>query len=187
MADGLEDFDFGIEREAVAGLGFDGGGAAAQEPVRVAAAGGQQVIAGGLAGEADGGAYAAAGRRDLGVGGAFHAAFKLAGAVAREDRMRVSVDEAGEYDAAAGVDDFGVLRQRALDLRARPDGDDAAVAYAQCAIGDDGEFAHGGSRARTGRSREGDQLAAMDDGEISHADRASSSSQCLQPRQSRRS
>ncbi len=29
LADSLEDFDFGIEREAVAGLGFDGGGAAA--------------------------------------------------------------------------------------------------------------------------------------------------------------
>ena len=58
LADGLEDFDFGIGREAVARLGFDGGGAAREEPVRVAAAGGEQGIGGGLAGLADGGADA---------------------------------------------------------------------------------------------------------------------------------
>src|ERR1019366_1491256 len=36
------------------------------------------------------------------------------------------------------------------------------------AIGDDGERAHGGSRARSGRAREGDKLAAVDDSEVSH-------------------
>src|SRR5674476_1228060 len=124
-------------------------------------AGGEQRIGGGLAGEADGGSDAPAGCRDLGVGGAFHAAFKLAGAVAGEHRMRVCVDEAGEYDAAAGVDDFGVRGEGTLDLRARAHGGDASVAYVQSAIGDDGERAHGGSRARAGRAREGDELAAV--------------------------
>ena len=61
LADGLEDFDFGIGREAVARLGFDGGGAAREEPVRVAAAGGEEGIAGGLAGLGDGSADAPAG------------------------------------------------------------------------------------------------------------------------------
>ena len=130
--------------------------------------GGEQVVVRGLAGEADGGADAAAGSRDLGIRGAFHAPFELGGAVAREDRMGVGVDKTGEYDAAAGVDDFGVGGQRALDLRARTCRDDAPVADAQGAVGNDGEIAHGGARARTGRSCERHELAAIDDGEVSH-------------------
>ncbi len=119
LADGPENLKLGFQRQAVSRLGFDGGGASAEEPVRVAVGGGEQVVVGGLAGEADGGADASAGCRDFGVGGAFHAAFKLGCAVAGENRMGVSIDKTGKYDAAAGVDDFGFRGERALDLLAR--------------------------------------------------------------------
>ena len=56
----------------------------------------------------------------------------------------------------------------ALDLLTRTHGDDVPVAYAEGAIGDDREIAHGGSRARTGRSCEGHELAAVENGEIGH-------------------
>ena len=153
-------------REAVSRLGFDRGGAAAEEPVRVAAGGGEQVVVRSFTRVADGRADAPAGRRDLGVGGALHAAFKLPGAVAREYRMRVSVDKAGKNDASARIDDFGVRGAALLDFRARTHCDDLAVAYTQTAIGDDREFAHGRSRARTRRAGQGDNLAAVHDGEI---------------------
>jgi hypothetical protein len=68
-----------------------------------------------------GGADAAAARGDLGVGGAFGALVEFIRAVAGEDRVRVRVHEAGQHDAAAGVDHFRIRRSRALDFRARSD------------------------------------------------------------------
>src|ERR1035441_8989978 len=168
LADGPEDFDFGVGREAVARLSFDGSGAASEKPLRVAAARGEQSLGGVLASEPDGGADPAAESRDLGVSGAFHAAFEFGGAVAGKDGMGVRVDEAGEYDVAAGVDDFGAGGEPSFDLNARAGGHEAPVAHVQSAVGDDGELPHGGPRARTGRPGEGYDLAAVYDGEVSH-------------------
>ena len=133
----------------------------------VAAAGGEQCLGGSLAGLGNGGPYAAAGCRDLGVGGAFDAAFELVGAVAREYRMRVSVDKAGKHDASAGIDDFGIRGACLLDFRARTHRDNLSVAYPQRAIRDDCQLAHGGTRARTGRARQGNNLAAVQNSQIS--------------------
>src|ERR1019366_4722663 len=148
--------------------GFDGGGAAGREPVLVAAGGGGQAAGRSFAGEAGGGADGGAGSGDFGVGGALNAAFEFAGAVTGEHRMGVGVDEAGEHDAAAGIDDFSAGGEGWLDLGAGAHGYDAAVPSVQRAIVDDGERAHGGSRARTGRPGEGDELPAVEDGEVSH-------------------
>src|ERR1035441_9725688 len=83
------------------------------------------------------------------------------------------VGKAGEPGSAAGVENFGAGGERALDLAARAGGHDAPVAHVQRAVGDDAEFPHGWPRARTGRPGEGDELAAVEDGEISHKDRKS--------------
>src|ERR1019366_4505952 len=119
LVDGPEDFDFGVGREAVARLSFDGSGAASEKPLRVAEAGGEQSLGGCFASEADGGADAAARSRDLGVSGASNAAFEFGGTVAGQHGMGVRVDESGEYDAAAGIEDFGAGGEPSFDLTAR--------------------------------------------------------------------
>ena len=93
-ADGAEDFEFRVQGEAVAALGFERGGAAAQEPLLVAAGGREQGVGRRLAGEAHGGAYAAPGGGDLGVRGAGDAALEFGGAGAGEDGVGVGIHEA---------------------------------------------------------------------------------------------
>ena len=78
-------------------------------------------------------------RCDLGVGRAQRALLKLIGARSREDRVCVGVDEPGENDAAAGIDDPGIGQEVAFDLGARSDSGNAPVADAHGAVRDDGE------------------------------------------------
>ena len=101
-----EHFELGVAVEAVAGFGFDGGGAGAEHPVAMAAGGSQQLIFSGGSGERDGSQDASAGSGDLLVSGASDALFEFSGAVACEDEMSVGIDEAGGYGTACGVD-FG--------------------------------------------------------------------------------
>ncbi len=140
----------------------------AQKPARVAAGGSEQGGVGGGAGLPDGGADAAAGGRDFGIGGAQRALLEFAGAIAREDGVGVGIDEAGEHNAPEGVDDFGVEREGAADVGARTDGDDAAVADAHGAVGDDADFAQLGAGARAGRAGEGQKLPAVENGKVGH-------------------
>ncbi|MDH6189065.1 hypothetical protein M2168_002097 [Streptomyces sp. CZ24] len=89
-----------LDGEAVAGLGLEGGGALAQRLGEVAGdVGGERLVAGGPGG-GDGGADASGAVRAAG-----HAGGELLGAVAREDEVRVGVDEAGDRGPSAGVDD----------------------------------------------------------------------------------
>src|SRR6476660_189213 len=96
--------------EAVAGLGFDGGGAGAEHPVAMATGGNEEVIFAGGAGEGDGAQDASTGGGDLLVGGSGDALLEFGSAVAGEDEVGVGVDEAGGDAAVVGVDDCGVGR-----------------------------------------------------------------------------
>jgi len=80
----------------------------------------------------------------------------------------VSVHEARQHDAAAGIDDLRICRSQALDFRARSHFQDAPVASHQCAIRNDRQLAHLRAGARPRRPRQGDHLAAIDDDEITH-------------------
>ena len=116
-ADDAQHLQFGVERQAVAGLGFDGGSASAQEPLAIAARGSGQILLAGFASAANGGADAATAGGDLGIGDSLDALLEFGGTIAGEDGMSVSVDESGEHDAPAGIDDGGVVGGYALRSR----------------------------------------------------------------------
>ena len=148
--------EFGVAVEAVAGFGFDGGGAGAEHPVAMAAGGGEQLVFAGGAGEGDCAQNASAGCGDLLIGGAGDALFEFGGAIAGEDEMGVGVDEAGGDAAALGVDDGGVWRNLRTEFGVWAGGDDAAAFNEQRGVfGDDAEFAEFGADARARAGRRG--------------------------------
>ena len=64
--------------------------------------------------------------RDLFVGGAGDALFVFVGAAARENQVRVRIDEAGEDHASGEIEFFGAARlAQFFDAAARADGGDA--------------------------------------------------------------
>src|SRR3546814_20796200 len=91
-----------LEGQAVAGLDLDGGHALGREVAQAGQGGGVECVHARLAGLLDGVADAAAGARDLVVGGAGQAKLEIAGPVAAVDQMRGAVDEAGGEPGAAG-------------------------------------------------------------------------------------
>ena len=165
--------------EAVAGFGFEGGGARAKHPVAMAAGGGEQLVGIGGAGEGDGAQDAAAGSGDLLVSGSGDALLELGGAIAGEDEMGVGVDEAGGYGAASGVDDVGDRRGcRSDQIGVGARGGDAAVFYEQGGVFDEAEVAQFFADAGAWGTGEGDELTDIDDGDhsgvrgVSGADRS---------------
>ncbi len=89
-----------LDREAVAGLGLQGGGALPQSLREVVGDVVGELLVGGLAGGGDRGADAA---RGVGLPG--HPGVELLGAVAREDQVGVGVDEARDHGPARRVED----------------------------------------------------------------------------------
>ncbi len=83
---------------------------------------------------------------------------------AREDQVRVRVDQARGDDAARRVDDrgrgAGIGRQ---DGGARAHGGDAVAPDRHRAIGHDAQLALRGAAARAGRARQGDDLGSAGD------------------------
>lgn len=124
-----EDFAFAGPVEAIAGLGFEGGGAVGGELLEVREGAGLEMGGGRSAKFADAIENASARAGDFFVGGAGDALFVFGGAGARMDEVRVRIDETGNDNTASEVEfaraaGFG----HALDLAARADGGDAAFA-----------------------------------------------------------
>jgi len=161
--------ELGFAIEAVAGFGFERGGAEAEHPVAMAACRDEKFVLGGGAGELDSSQNASAGLGDLLVGGSGDALLELRGAVAGEDQMGVRVDKTGSDATAFGVDDDGARRDFGLKLRVRGSGFDTAVFDEQGSVGDDGEFAEFLVSARARGTREGDKLADVCDAKV-HGD-----------------
>ncbi|MCK6477595.1 MAG: hypothetical protein L6Q35_12275 [Phycisphaerales bacterium] len=116
VVNGPEHLELVLEREPVAALDLDGGGAAAQHDVEPMP---EEVGELGLRGGADGsdrGHDAAAGGEDLEVRGAAPPQVPLVEAAARETRVRVAIDKAGHEHASPRVNDR-VRRADQLDRR----------------------------------------------------------------------
>ena len=90
--------------EAVAALDLDHRHASAQKGARARERGRHELVDGRVAHVTHGGADAAACRHDLCLALAPRPARELVGAIAREQEVRVTVDEAGDDTAPAGVD-----------------------------------------------------------------------------------
>ena len=160
----LQHAQLGGAIEAVAGFGFDGGGAGAQHPVAMLACGGQQVIFGRGAGKSDGAQDATAGSGDLLIGGACDALLELGGAVASEAEMGVGIDEAGSDAAAAGINNHCVGRNLGFDLGTTAGRSNAALFDEKGGVGDEAEFAKFGADSGARWAGEGDELPDVDDG-----------------------
>ena len=100
----LDQPDLGLEVEAVARLGLDGRDAVAEHLVEPAPAVGEQRLGRGLARRGHRRQDPAAGLEDLEIAGAALAHLPLALAGAREQEVRVRIDQAGRDRAAAGVE-----------------------------------------------------------------------------------
>jgi hypothetical protein len=162
-AEDVEDLQFGVAGEAVAGLGFNGGGAATEEPVSVVEGGYGEVFEALVAGLADSGEDSTACGSDLLIGLAGDALLELGDAVAAEDEMGVGVDEAGEDGAFGGVDDGMVRGKVTLESGVRADGEDAAVSKVNGRVMEDAELLQLPACARPLRASKSQKLAAMDD------------------------
>ncbi len=155
-ADGAKQFQFVIERKAVARFCLDGGGAVAQEPIDVARGGVVEIgIAGGSC-LSNRGANSAARRGDFLIGRAFGSHFEFIGAITGEYGMRVCIDEARHDYAAACVDNFRVVID--LHFRACADRCDAAIANHHRPIVKDVQLAQFTANSRPGGTRERDKL-----------------------------
>ncbi|MNX64195.1 N-formimino-L-glutamate deiminase [compost metagenome] len=168
LVEHLELLELGVEVEAVAALGFNGGRAVGEHGRKVTLGLAVEGVEGGLAGLLDRRVDAAARRHDLGVGGAPGAQFELALAAAAEDQVGVRVDQTGGDDAAAGVHLGGVRVDRATghDLVGGADGDDLAVGDRNRPVGDDREVALLVAAARAAAARDGDQLGRVADDQV---------------------
>src|SRR5690606_26236732 len=126
-----------VEIQAVAGLDLQCGHAIGHErPCPRQRTREQGILVRGP-GRAHGGDDAAAVARDFLVAGAVQALLELAGAVAGEHQVRVTVHQPGRDPAAVGLDHFrGERVDRARQFRTRPDPGDAAVAPGERTVGD---------------------------------------------------
>ena len=107
-----------LDGKPVARLGLDGRRARAQEPTLAPQGRREQFLFTCCTRPTHGRAYAAARRGDLLVARARCALLELVRAVAREDRVRVRVNEAGHDDPSARVNNFTVRADVLPFLRA---------------------------------------------------------------------
>ncbi len=119
-AGGAQLAGFGVRFQAVAGLDLDGGDAFGEQGVEARQGLRDQLVLGCGAGRLHGGEDAAAGTRDLLVGGAAEAQLELVRAVAAVDEVGVAVDQAGRDPAAFEIDALGGFKRGLLGLRTDP-------------------------------------------------------------------
>ena len=144
-----------VDREPVAGLGLEGGGAAAQRFVGQSVEASQQLVVGGRARRIDRHIDAAGGIRL-----ASHASLELVGAVAREHHVRMGVDPARQHGPPIRVE--ALVGSRCLSRSADPR--DAV------ALDDDSRVANASEVAGCGTALfvVGGQLADAGDEQRSH-------------------
>src|SRR5579871_2662203 len=163
-ADHAQQLIFVFRTQPVAGLRFDGGGSVFEKPCHVFLGRAEQIGFACSAGSTNGRSDSTTGCRNLSVGSARSPLFKFIGAIARENRMRVRVDEAGHHDAISGVDNCHI----APNPGTRTHPFDSPVRNQHRAIGNDCEIAHFGSGARACRTSQRYQLRAIDNGGAAH-------------------
>src|SRR5262249_23488141 len=146
----------------VPGLHLHRCGPVPEAEVETAAAEGDQLVRGRVAGRLDGGEDAAARGGDLLVGGAGDAARELLLPRAGEEEVGVGVDEAGHADPAPGVQPAAVLEEpdRPARLGRPSDPDGPPVERGQGAALDHAE------RALAEVGLEGEELTGPDEEEV---------------------
>src|SRR5205823_14210468 len=110
FGDRLQAFQFVGQRQAVTALDFDGGHAKGKHAFKSSSSGRLQFFLASPANLLDGGVNAASAAGDFFVSPALQALLELVLPRAGEHQMRVTIDEAGEYDLPAGIDDFSIGR-----------------------------------------------------------------------------
>lgn len=146
-----EDFAFAGPVEAIAGFGFDSGGAVGGELGQMSERARFELCSGRGAEFADRIKNAATAARDFLVCGTRDTLFVFGGPGTGMNKMSVGIDEAGNYNAASEVEFSGATRfGEAFDAAARADGGDASVADEKSAVGDDAWFGEGATAARRG-------------------------------------
>ena len=130
-----------VEVEAVARLDLEGRDAVAHQRLDAPAGAGEKLVLALAACCTHGRDDAAAGARDLVVGGAGQPQLELVRAVAAIDDVRVAIDQAGRDPAALAVDRLGRLEGRGIGLGTGID--DAAVRRRDDALLDNSEARRG--------------------------------------------
>ena len=138
----LQHAELGFRLQAVAGLGFGGGGAVGEHALQARAGFVHQRFERSQARLPDGGEDPAAGGQDFQVFGPGHLHFELGGTVPGPDDVGVRVDEAGQDDAAGGVQ-AGFVGIGSQQLCGWPDGQDGLIPDQDGPVFEDAQVAEG--------------------------------------------